>query len=683
MWMFAIGKVGKRVEGRGGRAQGWLSERRAAGAPDARRRLTLRGGGHGCGAAFGDDFRCRGGYEGPNAASGMELARVWQSASAGGEAALREVQSGCETRAAGAAEGGWIIDLPERISPLLSWIPNWKNAMVAPFIILLVGMAMVIGLIIGLRIHAFFALIAAAMAVSLLAPGDVAEKVSRVAAAFGNTAGGIGIVIGLAAVVGKCMMESGAADRIVRAFLRSLGEKRVSAALSGSGFALSIPVFFDTVFYLLIPLARSLFENTKKHYVRYLLAISGGGVITHSLVPPTPGPLLMAEQLEIDLGVMIGVGIAIGIPAAFAGLLFGSFLDRRMPVEMRPLPGEGEKAETQGHAPNRPLPGLLVSLLPILLPVFMIGSNTALESWANAERAARIQPEDVGDIGSLYRVVVDLDDPLGSILRRVLPARPSATPQSVAAALNEALANRNLFPAQNNLKRKNLAWVEYESRRLIESALPGDALAPMEWNTPARRAANFSKVYGNANFALLVSAVFSVLLYARQQRPTRAELSGTLESALMSGGIIILITSAGGAFGAMLAAAEIGAAVEALFPARDGGMGIELLFIAFGLASLLKIAQGSTTVSVITVSTIAAAIIADIDLTYHPVYLATAIGGGGLAGSWMNDSGFWIFSKMSGLTELETLRSWTPLLAVVGVTIFVFSLLMAAFVPLA
>ena len=139
-----------------------------------------------------------------------------------------------------------------------------------PLIILLVGVVAVIGMIIVLRLNAFIALIAAALLVSLLSalmgvgpPGGLAETVSRVAEAFGTTCGKIGIVIALAAVIGKCLMDSGAADRIVRSFLQVLGEKRASVALMGSGFVLSIPVFFDTVFYLLVPLARSLFRRTK------------------------------------------------------------------------------------------------------------------------------------------------------------------------------------------------------------------------------------------------------------------------------------------------------------------------------------------------------------------------------------------------------------------------------------
>ena len=92
-----------------------------------------------------------------------------------------------------------------------------------PLIILAVGMSTVILMIALLRMNAFIALIASAVVVSLLAPGALSEKISRVAVAFGSTAGSIGIVIALAVVIGKCMMDSGAADRIVRGFLSLLG----------------------------------------------------------------------------------------------------------------------------------------------------------------------------------------------------------------------------------------------------------------------------------------------------------------------------------------------------------------------------------------------------------------------------------------------------------------------------
>src|SRR5205814_9740492 len=93
-----------------------------------------------------------------------------------------------------------------------------------PLLILLVGMATILGGILGLRLNAFLALVTAAIVVSLLAPGEPAVKIARVAEGFGRTAGTIGIVIALAAIAGKAMMDSGAADRIVRAFIALLGE---------------------------------------------------------------------------------------------------------------------------------------------------------------------------------------------------------------------------------------------------------------------------------------------------------------------------------------------------------------------------------------------------------------------------------------------------------------------------
>jgi H+/gluconate symporter-like permease len=472
-------------------------------------------------------------------------------------------------------------------------------------------------------------------------------------------------------------MDSGAADRVVQAFVNGTGEKRSSIALSGSGFVLSIPVFFDTVFYLLVPLARSLYRSTKKNYLKYVLAISAGAAVTHTLVPPTPGPLLMAQQLGVDLGTMIGVGALVGIPAAIVGLLFAGWLDKRMPIEMRPLPGE-EESETV-EISDRKLPGLFVSLLPILLPVVLIGMNTALETKANGERAAQITEGDIKDAGALKAAIAAATE------APLLALKEGRVHESddLAAAINEALIDRQAFATGKNLGRSNLALVENANRGALEAVLPEAVLARHVWDTPARKAANVSKLYGNANLALLLSAVIAILLYVRSCKPSKTQFSDMLEHALMSGGLIILITAAGGAFGAMLAAAGIGEAIQAKFASAGASMGISLLCLAFFISLVMKIAQGSTTVAVITASGMISAMLVGVDLSFHSVYLATAIGGGGLVGSWMNDSGFWIFSKMSGLTEAEALKSWTPLFAVLGVTAFLMSVLLSFVLPLA
>lgn len=462
-----------------------------------------------------------------------------------------------------------------------------RPALFRPLLILALGVATVLGLIICCKANAFLALITAAILVSLLAEGPVAIKMARVATAFGESAGKIGIVIALAAVIGKCMLDSGAADRIVRAFLRLFGQPMAPFALMGSGFVLAIPVFFDTVFYLLVPLARSLFRRTHRHFLLYVLAIGGGGAITHTLVPPTPGPLVMAAQLKFDVGIMIMVGLLVAAPAALAALGYAVWVDRRMPIPMRPVGTEPEPQPLE----DGQLPPLWLSLLPVVLPVGLISANTILKQWAQN------------------------------------------------AATDETL---------------------------IATWLP--------------RLHAWSEVIGNANFALLISAVVAIVTLVVQRGLTRTELAHSVETALMSGGVIILITSAGGAFGEMLKVAQVGPAIESVF-ANMGAAGLLLLVLGFSIAAVLKIAQGSSTVAMITGSSMLAGVAASQGLPFHPVYLAAAIGTGSLVGSWMNDSGFWIVAKMSGLTEVEALKSWTIMLLVLAFTGLLVTLLLAAVMP--
>ena len=458
-----------------------------------------------------------------------------------------------------------------------------------PLLILLVGMATILVGIVGLRLNAFLALITAAIVVSLLAPGEPAVRIGRVAEGFGRTAGTVGVVIALAAIAGQAMMNSGAADRIVRAFLALLGVERGATALCATGYVLSIPVFFDTVFYLLVPLARSMYGRTNRNYLKYLLAIAAGAGATHTLVPPTPGPLAIAGTLGVDLGTMVLVGIVVALPAAAVGLLFAGWVDRRMPV----VPRAPAAAVAADAAAPQSLPGLVPSLLPIVLPVLFISSHTVVVS---------------------------------------MTARPGA---------HVAL------------------W---------------SALAP------------YTAIVGNPNLALLVAAGVAMWLYARHRSVTRADLTEMVDTSLMGAGFTILIIAASGAFGIALQATGIGPVIERAFvgKASGTGSGMIFLFLGFGVASLIKIAQGSSTVAMITAAAMLAAMLPANGgrLPFHTVYVATAIASGSLVGTWMNDSGFWLFSKMGGVTEMETLKSWTPVLAIVGVTAMVTTVALALLVPL-
>src|SRR5256712_7191995 len=214
------------------------------------------------------------------------------------------------------------------------------------------------------------------MVLSLRAHVEAAVRVGRVAVGLGRTAGAVGVAIALESIAGKAMMDSGAADRILTAFLAWLGVERGATALCATGYVLSIPVFFDTVSYLLVPLACSMYGRTNRNYLKYLLAIAAGAGATHTLVPPTPGPLAIAGTLGVDLGTMVLVGIVVALPAAAVGLLFAGWVDRRMPVVPR-APAAAVAAEA---AAPQSLPGLVPSLLPIVLPVLLISSHTVVVS---------------------------------------------------------------------------------------------------------------------------------------------------------------------------------------------------------------------------------------------------------------------------------------------------------------
>ena len=204
-----------------------------------------------------------------------------------------------------------------------------------PFVILAVSVAFIVLAISKLRLHAFFALVFAAMLAGLLTgkeswsivqkDGKVKEYsqyvgvVEMTAKGLGDTARDIAISIALAAIIGMCLMESGAADKVVRRFLGVFGEKHAGSALLWSTFILSAPIFFDTMFMLMAPLAKALRLRTGKDYVLYVLAVCCGGTITHSMTVPHPGPVAVVDDLHLDVGVSLIGGLLVGAIVTFLG----------------------------------------------------------------------------------------------------------------------------------------------------------------------------------------------------------------------------------------------------------------------------------------------------------------------------------------------------------------------------
>lgn len=430
--------------------------------------------------------------------------------------------------------------------------------------ICLVGLAVVIVSILLLRLHAFLGLLLGAFVVSVLTPGVGTEAINRVAEGFGTGCEKIGILIALAAIIGQCLLVSGAAERIVRGLLKLFGVKRAPLAFLGSGFFLGIPVYFDTVFYLMLPLVRSFAKTNPRVYLLALLSVVAGASMAHSLVPPTPGPLLVAARLEVSLGMLIPAGLVLGLITISVGYAYASWANARFGIVYQ----EGDFPEVENET-ERELPGLVWSLLPILLPLVLIS------------------------VGTFVKMQGEMPDWLATL-----------SDKNVAMALG-------------------------------------------------------------AGAAMILASRF-------------CELKKVIHEALSSGGVIILITAAGAAFGAVLKDTGIGGELSGRM--GDGG---GVLLLAFVLTALVRFAQGSATVAMVTAVGIVAPMVLEADLGFHAVYVALAIGCGSKPLPWMNDSGFWIVSRMSGMNETETLKTFSVMLSLMGVVGFGVVWLASILIPMA
>lgn len=489
-----------------------------------------------------------------------------------------------------------------------------------PLALLLVGIVVVVLAILVFRWHPFIALTAAGLIVAGLTPAELVYRASlsgeareelrigsgggevgipdpvpeslapvhaaalkrsqtwfvdRFTEAFGKGCAGIAVIIAMAAIIGRCLLDSGGAKRIVDALLGLFGRKGTPFAFSASAFTLGIPVFFDTVFYLLMPLGKAMRRETGKDYLLYVLTIVAGATMAHSLVPPTPGPLTVAGFFgdEVPVGMMMIGGIVLGLFTVSVGIAYAYWANRRWEI---PLRGEDALPEIPGETASAgPPPSLWLSLLPIVLPVALIGGETVLAAMGH----------------------------------------------------------------------------EFAAIRFL----------------------------GDKNIALILSAATAVGLLVVSRRAAQGGVREAVQSALASGGVIILITAAGSAFGAVLKDTGI---AEYISGSIEGRQSLMLIPVAFLTTALIRTAQGSATVAMITAGGMIAPIASGAELSYSALYLALAIGCGSKPISWANDSGFWVIGRMTGMTPLETFKTVSVMMLLMSIAGLGLILVGAVLLPL-
>ncbi|MGE0488546.1 MAG: gluconate:H+ symporter [Vulcanimicrobiota bacterium] len=422
-------------------------------------------------------------------------------------------------------------------------------------VIAALGLAGLIVLVVALRLHAFVALLIVSMAVGLGAGLEPSAVLKAVETGMGSTLGFIAVVVGLGAMFGQLLEESGGAQRLATTLVERFGPQRAPWALMLTGFMVAIPVFFDVGFIILAPLVYGLSRQSGRPVVAFGMPLLAGLAVAHAFVPPTPGPVAVAQVLQADLGRVILYGIAAGLPAAvIAGPLWSSWLEKRITkgAPEHDKPPEEEPAE---------LPSFALVFGLVAIPLVLIVANTA------------------------------------------------------SAAL-----------------------------------LPDTTVATV-----------FSFL-GHPFTALILATLAAFLTLGVGRGKTLDQVREAATRGLEPVGMIILVTGAGGVFKQILGETGIGKELAQAVM----GLGLSPVLFAFLVALLVRVSQGSATVSMLTAAGFVAPLLPSIP-DADPALLTIAIAAGATACSHFNDSGFWLVKEYLGLSETETLQSWTTLTTILGV----------------
>lgn len=419
------------------------------------------------------------------------------------------------------------------------------------FVWLMLAIIIILFTILQMKLNPAIALVLGSIFMGLAAGLGAPDTISLIGSGFGNLMTGIGLSVGFGVILGQLLSDSGGAKVIAVTMIQATSEKYALYALGITAFLLSIPVFYDVTFVILIPLAIAVSRQIQKPLPYTVGAMIIGAGAAHTLAPPTPNPLAAAEILHFDLGIMVLVGILLGLVAAVLAMkIFFVLLDKGFWNQEKDETGV-EVYEEHHHTENEKAPSFGMALVPILLPVVLI--------------------------------------------------------------------------------------------------LVGTVMGAMMEEVPA-----FVNFLSNKTTALLLGALSAYLVSAKALDKDAREQSAT--EALKSCGIVLLITGAGGSFGAIISATGLADMLAETIQSISASPLIALL-LAFVLAALFRVALGSGTVASITTMTIMASVPAAVGM--HPVWMAIACLSGSLSCGHVNDSGFWVSTNLSGFTVTGGLKSYT------------------------
>jgi gluconate:H+ symporter, GntP family len=269
-------------------------------------------------------------------------------------------------------------------------VPEFEQTLGAGALIsIAVGaVALLLLLIIQFRIHAFVALILVSLLTAVIAGIPAANILTTLTSSFGSTLGGVALLVGLGAMLGRMLEISGGAQALADALVARFGEKRAPMALGIASLFFGFPIFFDAGLVVMLPVVFTVGRRLGGGLLRYGIPVATAFSVMHVFVPPHPGPVAASELLGADPGLLILAGLAVAVPTwILAGQLFGNWIGKRIVL---PIPDSFSAETSADKDTNPPSPGLVVALL--LLPLLLIFINTGLDfarvqGWVSKDAA--------------------------------------------------------------------------------------------------------------------------------------------------------------------------------------------------------------------------------------------------------------------------------------------------------
>ena len=430
-----------------------------------------------------------------------------------------------------------------------------------------VGIAVLLILIIRFKLHPIISMMLSAVIIGVGAGMPLSMISETVEKGVGKTLQGITLLVGLGSMFGGILEASGGAQKIAETLIDKFGQKKAGWALGITGLVIGTTVFFEAGVVVLIPLVFSVVRTTKKSTLYYAIPLLAGLASGYAFVPPSAGSVLTANALDVNLGMMIMVGVPTAIISMLiAGIIWGGFIGNKI---FAALPEDGnENVHSEKELPPF---GLVLSV--VLIPLVLIL--------------------------------------LGTISKYV------AIPQSVADILG---------------------------------------------------------FIGKPFFALTIATLAAMYFLGIRRGFTGAQIKAIFDKSLKPTGMILLVIASGGVIRWMLQDSGLGNIIGPILESSS----MPLILVAFLIALLVRASVGSSIVAMTMASGIMASMPAVMETSMlYRAAMCCAICGGATALSHVNDAGFWLVGTFLHIDEKTTLKSWTVMETLIGISALIVSMIIS------